>query len=307
MDWTIMCAHLFTSRRVHSMESCVRSLFSNMSSRSILTPRQLADVLRPHIDSKKALTYGESCEFKVDVSLLTKHKQLLLSLRSAQPNLSFKKTSMTEALDVLGQESEQWKLDDEKYLEWKRVSERRIHMMCRHVSQAFLRKPQPRWLEMLLDPTAIHDQGTTTAGDDEDDDIPMAQSDNKDEDEVPPADIDAKNMDMYDFGYDPEHAVAWRIEKGVKRKCKEWSVPPLIEPSGLLDPMMARFDDGMQWPIESLLLEDHLKSKASGGKTANKLCFMKHHSKTKHKVEVKIRADRKLLISMKEQGRPRDS
>ena len=107
----------------------------------------------------------------------------------------------------------------------------------------------------------------------------------------------------YTTGYDSEHGAAYRYEGSKSKKpTREWAVE-WLEPSDKdpLKPMGARFGDGVVLDIEGLLY-GAWKQKEVIKKRARE--FYEHvHVISGHKIQVVVRPDRKLLISMKEQNR----
>ena len=76
------------------------------------------------------------------------HIDLLQALYNIQPNLCFSKVVMEQALQVmLKKGAKRWKLSSREQDDWLITMTRRIRNLCRVVSQALLKQPQPIWMK----------------------------------------------------------------------------------------------------------------------------------------------------------------
>ena len=76
------------------------------------------------------------------------HTALLQALYNIQPNLCFSKVVMVQALQLmLKKAAKKWKLSIPDQDDWLTTMTRRIRNLCRVVSQALLKQPQPIWMK----------------------------------------------------------------------------------------------------------------------------------------------------------------
>jgi len=76
------------------------------------------------------------------------HTDLLQALYNIQPNLCFSKAVMEQALQLmLKKGAKKWKLSIPEQDDWLTTMTRRIRNLCRVVSQALLKQPQPIWMK----------------------------------------------------------------------------------------------------------------------------------------------------------------
>jgi len=127
--------------------------------RNPMSAEELAILLEPYITKRRAVEYGEGSGFKLNVTLLQKQAGMMKAMHDAQPNLSYKKTVLKGALREVGIRRKLVKADDLE--KWVEVNERRLHLMCRHLSQALVRTPRPRWLCLILQQPCEEDSQQT--------------------------------------------------------------------------------------------------------------------------------------------------
>jgi hypothetical protein len=76
------------------------------------------------------------------------HTELLQALYNIQPNLCFSKAVMEQALQLmLKKGAKKWKLSIPEQDDWLTTMTRRVRNLCRVVSQALLKQPQPIWMK----------------------------------------------------------------------------------------------------------------------------------------------------------------
>ena len=112
----------------------------------------LLDALRPFVSSVSWLKYGEDLvKSPLQQEVLTAHKEMLASLHKLSPNLSFTKKAVEEVLQLLATEKGFEVLSTEELTQdWVVTNAKRLRCACRHVGQALLKKPQPKWLALIV-------------------------------------------------------------------------------------------------------------------------------------------------------------
>ena len=76
------------------------------------------------------------------------HTELLQALYSIQPNLCFSKVLMEQTLQLmLKKGAKKWRMSIPEQHDWMTTMTRRIRNLCRVVSQAQLKQPQPTWIK----------------------------------------------------------------------------------------------------------------------------------------------------------------
>ena len=71
--------------------------------RSDISSEHLAALLLPRM-SRKLVEYGEDEKFHLNPELLLKQRPMLRDLHQTQSNMSFKKSTMLQALTIVGDE-----------------------------------------------------------------------------------------------------------------------------------------------------------------------------------------------------------
>ena len=78
------------------------------------------------------------------------HRDLLQALYGIQPNLSFSKGVMEGALEMMIKKTaKKWRMTTTEQTDWLITMSRRIRNLCRVVSQAQLKNPQPSWMKQF--------------------------------------------------------------------------------------------------------------------------------------------------------------
>jgi hypothetical protein len=134
-----------------------------------------ADAVSQALKSAVFFKYPEAVAGKIDPSMLKKAGPLLQALLKVQPNLSFTRTMVMKAMELLLKErGSEWDIKPDEHATWCRSSTNRLRCMCRHLYQALRRKPVPKWVadvvgEVCLDTGADDDDGqdNTENADDE--------------------------------------------------------------------------------------------------------------------------------------------
>lgn len=116
------------------------------------TVDQLHGVIAPFCTHVAWLLYQEKPKDPVKPDLLIAQKLLLKALTAISPNLSFTKSQLEAVFERLqGEKGFEELLDEDMRAEWVETNRRRLYMCCRHLSQARLRNPQPKWLALVDD------------------------------------------------------------------------------------------------------------------------------------------------------------
>ena len=197
------------------------------------------------------------------------HHLLLAALYGMQPNLSFSKTVMEGALDIMIKKcAKKWRMTTPEQADWLITMNRRIRNLCRVVSQGQLEQPQPAWLKHL--PWA----GTET---------PASALKEK-----------AATPAKYKYTFDVE------LQLPVRTRLSDNFVEPglplradfIFDKDGFL---MAEWPDGDQAVMQQITPE-LLRSYAKHGEL-----FGITHKDTKNRVCLKQKVDRVLLVAAYEQ------
>lgn len=108
--------------------------------------KQLERIIEPFVTKLKWCAYAKDNE-KTDPKTLVAHGELLENLYKEQPNMAFKQATMLLVFMDIGQRKNNiWGLPEDELRDWASTMAKRVRLMCRHVMQAKIRKPQPRWL-----------------------------------------------------------------------------------------------------------------------------------------------------------------
>ena len=111
---------------------------------------QLHAALAPFVTQASWLQYTDRPNDPVKPEILVSHKLMLGALTLVSPNLSFSKTQLQSVFRKFMQEGEFKELADvDQENDWVETMQKRLHMACRHLSQARLRRPPPKWVAMI--------------------------------------------------------------------------------------------------------------------------------------------------------------
>lgn len=117
---------------------------------------ELQTVLEKYATGPWWLKYPETEKAGIQRSTVTNHAELLTDLRKLQANLAFTKTARDRALSAIvdSELAESWPLTGPERLDWKLKMEKRLKVLCRHVSQGLLKakhsKSKSSWLLKLF-------------------------------------------------------------------------------------------------------------------------------------------------------------
>ena len=111
----------------------------------------LAEVLRPFVNSTSWFQYQEKNDEVILPNILVAHKELFRSLTQLAQNLAFTSKILSAAFaEIVKEKGFKELYDKDAEDDFIETCSRRLHVACRHVSQSRLRKPPPRWL-LLID------------------------------------------------------------------------------------------------------------------------------------------------------------
>ena len=111
------------------------------------TLTDLRATIKPFIVCPGWLLYQEKFTDKVLPDTLVAHKLFIQSMSNLCPNLSFTKAQLEAAFRLLVVDTGfDERLTGEERIDWVDTNVKRLRVAFRHVSQARLRKPPPRWL-----------------------------------------------------------------------------------------------------------------------------------------------------------------
>ena len=273
-------AHVALVERPRNFEVASSSFdMSKPRTRYAGTASDLAEVLTPFATKPGFVKYDEAgrvADAKIHHKYILDHGDMLDALRQAQENLSFTKTLVTAALDILIEKKFAALPDEEKKYMASTIC-KRLRNMCRAVMQAARKKHPPPWLQEL----------------------PWNRAAQGERDAIVPATSTDKT---YVFGYSPELKQAWRAEYN-KPHLKEASVR-VFAPEGAADtdPAMAAWADGCTHPVSDITVAELATSIASSS-TCVQHPWTGEHVISNHRLHVALRKDRTLLASLYEQNK----
>jgi hypothetical protein len=119
-----------------------RSRYSGLTS-------DLADILTEHITSPGHLQYGVAKDTPVSPHLILQHRAMFKNLLQLYSSLSFKKTSLIAALEIVADRNK-FGLSKHDFRDFKVIVAARLMMMCRHITQAKRRTKAPAWVQQLV-------------------------------------------------------------------------------------------------------------------------------------------------------------
>jgi hypothetical protein len=115
---------------------------------------EVHDVLAKFATSPWWLKYPEHEKAGIQKSTVSAHAGMVKELKIIQPNLSFTKVVLQRAFRriVIGETATAWPLTDEEREDWAVKMEKRVKVLCRHVSQGLLKgkNNKENWLVKLF-------------------------------------------------------------------------------------------------------------------------------------------------------------
>ena len=265
-----------------------------MASRSRFdgTPADLAAAIGTIAKKRSFLQYDEAektQQAKTDPQRIADAAPLLAVLHDLHSGLSFPKSVVTNALEILIKENAsvpEWSLKPEHIQDYKLTMCRRILNLCRCTSQGMVKHPGCKWVQNLPWNTTSSQPKSETAS------LPASGN-------------------SVAFGYDSNLKMAWKADDtNITRKNSKTSLqkdftskilPPLDDDKK--GAMRAVWPDGTEWEIAELTLEDwEASSRTSGEPSAVEIFWSGEHIKSHNAIFVKSRQDRSPLISIFEQS-----
>jgi len=255
--------------------------------RAAITAFDFSELLAPAINKlgRKFVTYDESkrvLDSKLDVGLVASSHFLLSKLHDAQPNLSFRRAVVYDGIKLqLEKHNRNWKLTPDQSEDFSETMCRRVLSLCRCVAQGCRKCPLPKWARALPwhASTASSKQCSSAAV--------AACSD----------------APRFVYGYDSFSRAAWRQPIGDAKASKELSVRWIIDgdDDDLAAPT-AEWPDGHARRMTQLKVRDIRQMKVGRQTSADAATHWEEvHPETHHRIVIKNRADRGLLIAMMEQ------
>jgi hypothetical protein len=111
---------------------------------------KLHAALAPFVTDVSWLVYQDRANDPVKPEILVAHKLMLRALTHLSPNLSFSKSQLQNVFGKFIQEGGFKELaDTDQETDWVETQQKRLHMACRHLAQARLRKPPPKWVTCI--------------------------------------------------------------------------------------------------------------------------------------------------------------
>lgn len=275
------------------------------------TAEDLAKALGPFATNIRFLAYheGDLATAKVDTERILKHSDLLASVRKLQPNLSFTKSLVLQAFQIVWANAT-FEADEEHKESWTTCMCARFRNLCRVTQQACEKKRPPKWALRLpwMPSGEVHNieeadeetqrvtkrRRTTKTSPDEE------QGDQKDDEKS-----EEKDKGSFFYGFDEELGMAYRARSATDRRelCLEIRPPTTKDP---LDNMVAIFAGGLEYELCDWTLEDWQErhDKCRKGIERRDNFWEGEHTETHHvlRVGTKPQADRGELAYLEEQG-----
>ena len=105
--------------------------------------------MEPFVQSVNWCKYSEAGTCKksgINAALVERHHDLLHRLHAVQENLSFRKTVMEKALNmIVGEKAQEWALDKSSQKDWVLTMSTRLRNICFVVANAERKKKMPSW------------------------------------------------------------------------------------------------------------------------------------------------------------------
>ena len=307
--------------------------------RAAVTPEALSDALLPVASSKNFVQYNESAlvvDSKLDTKLISKHHDVLSAFHSVDPKLTFKKSTLKAAMQIIWRSRHQeWKLEAKHGKSWTEVMSIKCANILRNVGQGMLKSPKAAWVKSLPFVAAsagasVATTSTTKApnattavatGIDEVGDADLEGESNEEGGEEEQAEIDevteaekeeepkdkkTKVEIEYVYGWDAVNQTAWRMNSAMKKPAKEPSVK-LYKQDGAQahDCIWASWADGDPHEVREITCEEYtiMEQGRQGSKDVLETIWDGEHVATHHRLYIKARHDRKMLCSLYEQGK----
>ncbi len=248
--------------------------------RAEISVDELKDLLLKHAtdDSKTVVMYDESVrvvDAKTDVPMIKEAHPLLTTLHGVQPNLSFKRSIVKTTFQaIFDLKADAWNMKAQFKDDWAETHTKRLMNICRVVSQAMVpSKKHPQWVREL--PFYGTDKGTDDKGE-----------------------VEA----TYFYGFNRELKLAWRTRADDKKQHKEMARPFNVEDLGPDDFPVAVWEDGHEHTMDTMTVAEYT-SVADGRKSKcdPTVLWSGSHCVSHHKLTIRTRPDRSMLVVLFEQ------
>jgi hypothetical protein len=286
-------------------------------------PRETAEALRPIVEAKGKSFCRYPCEAELiaDAKVFPKSMEveddLIFALYTENESMAYTKKQIEKTLDIiLASNNEKWKMSLESIVDWRETMCRRIRNLCRCISQKIGKKESgtPQWFKDLrIYKVSREDKGGKVAEEPKDDAMKEEPKDDAMEEEQdknlsgddapiakllpPPA-----TQKFFTIKFDHELMLATRKENK-KDMNSETSKPFEDRGKPGHEIVEAEFLDGTKHKVPGMTWESFralIRSKKAKGLGA---LLSLEHKTTKHAITISQRVDRKLLLSLYEQGR----
>ncbi len=257
---------------------------------------QLAEVLLPFADSPSICRYGDESATTAQAKLIKNgkdgidgHLPLLAKLYELNNGLSFTKNTVDFALKEVYEtkmaDKQSWaaKLTTTELEDWQATIGRRLRNLMRVTSQAELKSPAPSWLKMLPWRTETSTQSDAGAA--------------KSRPQAAVASGASSNEWSYKFSTElmlPMRSKGALSEPGLPIKCDS-SAPADQD-------VVGQWPDGSSHRIEGFTMAD-LGALVNKGRTADGVLYEVMHKILNHRITIRQKIDRKLLLLIKEQDK----
>jgi hypothetical protein len=113
-------------------------------------PAELQEVLGPFVRSAGWLHYAEKASDPIKPEVLVAHGAMLRACTQLCPNMAFTSSLVTEAFEQLA-DTKCFEVlgTPEARRDWIETITKRFRTACRHLSQSRLKRPRPRWVQLV--------------------------------------------------------------------------------------------------------------------------------------------------------------
>jgi hypothetical protein len=283
-------------------------------------PSELAEALRTIVEAKGKSFCRYPCEAELiaDAKVYPKSMEveddLIFALYTENESMAYTKKQIEKTLDIiLASNNEKWKMSSESIVDWRETMCRRIRNLCRCISQKIGKKEsgKTKWFKDLR----VYKVSREDVAEEPKDEAIGVEQDEKNaaeecdgcdgcDDDAPIAKLlpPPSTQKIFTIKFDHELMLATRKEN--KKDMKSETSKP-FEDRGTPGHEIAEaeFLDGTKHKVPGLTWEGFralIRSKKAKGLGA---LLSLEHKTTKHAITIAQRVDRKLLLSIYEQGR----
>jgi hypothetical protein len=278
-------------------------------------PKRIAEIFEPIVRKrgKKLCTYPceveKTCEAVIYGKEMMAEDDLIFALWTENKSMVYSKLQIRTALEIiLEAKKKEWHMSSDAQEDWKVTICRRIRNMCRCISQKMSSKRSsgdPQWLRELR-----LGKVRSRAGDVESPNEEETQQPEPEEDEEPDdgslnrveSKATSSTQRYLTIKFDRELMLATREGTG-RHASVETSEPIKDRVAPGHEMVEAEFRDGSKHRVPGLTWETFRALIRAGKAKGMGVLLSLEHKTTKHAIHIMQRVDRKLLLSIYEQGR----